>query len=128
MSDVDAACCAPAASPAALAGKPALADRDLISGRQASDLVVLFKVLGNDTRLRLLHALHRGGEVPVGALAEQVDMRPQAVSNQLQRLADRGIVAARRDGNRIFYSIADACVPAVLDLALCLTEETRVAA
>jgi DNA-binding transcriptional ArsR family regulator len=127
MSDIDAACCTPDASPAARVGKPALADRDLISSGQAADLVVLFKVLGNDTRLRLLHALHRGGEVPVGELADQVAMRPQAVSNQLQRLADRGIVAARRDGNRIFYSIADACVPAVLDLALCLTEETAVA-
>jgi DNA-binding transcriptional ArsR family regulator len=57
-------------------------------------------------------------------MAGQLGMRPQAVSNQLQRLADRGIVAARRDGNRILYSIADPCVPAVLDLALCLTEET----
>lgn len=116
------ACCTPA-----LPGKPALADRPLISGQQASDLVALFKVLGNDTRLRLLHAIHRRGEVPVGELAEMVQMTPQAVSNQLQRLGDRGIVAARRDGNRIFYSIADACVPAVLDLALCLTEETEVA-
>jgi DNA-binding transcriptional ArsR family regulator len=99
----------------------------LITAEQAGQLVMLFKVLGNDTRLRLLHALHRGGEVPVGELAEAVGMRPQAVSNQLQRLADRGIVAARRDGNRIFYSIADPCVPSVLDLALCLTEETAVA-
>lgn len=90
-------------------------------------MVVLFKVLGNDSRLRLLHAIHRAGAVPVGELADTVGMRPQAVSNQLQRLADRGIVAARRDGNRIFYSIADPCVPSVLDLALCLTEETAVA-
>lgn len=89
--------------------------------------MVLFKVLGNDSRLRLLHAIHRGGEVPVGELAAAVGMRPQAVSNQLQRLADRGIVAARREGNRIYYSIADPCVPSVLDLALCLTEETAVA-
>ncbi|SFO36216.1 DNA-binding transcriptional regulator, ArsR family [Actinomadura madurae] len=99
----------------------------MLTPLQASQLVVLFKVLGNDTRLRLLHALHRGGEVPVGELAEQVGMRPQAISNQLQRLTDRGMVAARRDGNRIFYSIADPCIPAVLDLALCLTEETAVA-
>lgn len=119
--------CAPGASPAARAGKPPLADRPLLTPGQASQLVVLFKVLGNDTRLRLLHALHRGGEVSVGELAEQVGMRPQAISNQLQRLADRGIVTARRDGNRIFYSIADPCIPAVLDLALCLTEETAVA-
>lgn len=109
------------------ADKPALADRPLISNGQAADLVGLFKVLGNDTRLRLLHALHRDGEVQVGVLAELVDMRPQAVSNQLQRLGDRGIVSSRRDGNRILYSIADPCVPAVLDLAMCLIEETRVA-
>jgi DNA-binding transcriptional ArsR family regulator len=110
-------------SPAARAGKPPLADRPLLTPEQAGQLVVLFKVLGNDSRLRLLHALHRGGEVPVSELAETVGMRPQAVSNQLQRLADRGIVAARRDGNRIFYAIADPCVPVVLDLALCLIEE-----
>lgn len=122
MSEVD-ACCAPGSSPAARAGKPPLAERPLIDAGQAFELVALFKVLGNDTRLRLLHALHRDSEVSVGELADQVGMRPQAVSNQLQRLADRGIVSARRDGNRIFYAIADPCVPAVLDLALCLTEE-----
>lgn len=109
------------------AAKPALADRALISEEQAGQLVALFKVLGNDSRLRLLHALHRGGSVPVGELADVVGMRPQAVSNQLQRLADREIVAARRDGNRIYYSIADPCVPSVLELALCLIEETAVA-
>ena len=47
--------------------------------------------------------------------------------NQLQRLGDRGIVAARPDSNRIFYSLADPCIPLVLDLALCLTEEATVA-
>jgi ArsR family transcriptional regulator, lead/cadmium/zinc/bismuth-responsive transcriptional repressor len=117
------AICAAAGSVTAGAGKPALAARPLITPGQAGALVALFKVLGNDSRLRLVHALHRGGQVPVGELAEQVGMRPQAVSNQLQRLADRGMVSARRDGNRIFYSIADPCLPGVLDLALCLVEE-----
>lgn len=119
--------CAPGASPAAQAGKPPLAQRPLLSSEQAFALVAVFKVLGNDTRVRLLHALHREGEVAVGDLAGRLGMRPQAISNQLQRLADRGIVAARRDGSRVFYAIADPCIPAVLDLALCLTEETAVA-
>ncbi|WP_197083344.1 ArsR/SmtB family transcription factor [Mycobacterium nebraskense] len=91
---------------------------------QAAALVGLFKLLGNDTRLRLLHAMHREGEVSVGELAQRVGLRVQAVSNQLQRLSDRGMVAARRDGVRILYSIADPCIPAVLDLALCLVEES----
>jgi hypothetical protein len=42
-------------------GTPALADRPLIDAGQAGGLADLFKVLGNDTRLRLLHAIHRGG-------------------------------------------------------------------
>jgi ArsR family transcriptional regulator, lead/cadmium/zinc/bismuth-responsive transcriptional repressor len=113
-----------AVGPAEAAGKPPLAQRPLVTPEQAADVVGLFKVLGNDSRLRLLHAMHRGGEVSVGELAEQVGLRVQAVSNQLQRLADRGMVSARRDGARIWYSIADPCIPAVLDLALCLIEET----
>ncbi len=108
----------------ARAGKPSLDQRPLVTKAQAQALVGLFKVFANDSRLRLLHALERKGEVNVGELAETVGMSPQAVSNQLQRLVDRRILAARRDGNWIFYSIADPCVTSLLDLALCLVEET----
>lgn len=113
-----------AVGPAGVAGKPPLRNRPLVTPEQAADVVGLFKLMGNDTRLRLLHAMQRGGEVSVGELAEQVGLRVQAVSNQLQRLSDRGMVASRRDGARILYSIADPCIPALLDLALCLIEET----
>jgi ArsR family transcriptional regulator, lead/cadmium/zinc/bismuth-responsive transcriptional repressor len=117
------AVCAAARSVAAGAGKPPLAQRPLLSPAQAGAVVGLFKVLANDSRLRLLHGLERAGEMRVGDLAECVGMRPQAVSNQLQRLADRRIVAARRDGNSIYYRIADPCVTSLLDLGMCLIEE-----
>ena len=51
----------------------------------------LFKMLASDTRLRLLHALSRSNELCVTELADAVGMKPQAVSNQLQRLIDREI-------------------------------------
>ena len=105
-------------------GKPLPRDRPLIDARSAAALGRLFKVFANDTRLRLLHALDRGGEVCVGDLAATLAMAPQAVSNQLQRLADRRIVSARRQGTRLYYSIADRCVAGFLDLGLCLLEET----
>jgi ArsR family transcriptional regulator, lead/cadmium/zinc/bismuth-responsive transcriptional repressor len=117
--------CAAARAVTASAGKPALADRPLIIPAQADQVVGLFKVLANDSRLRLLHALERAGELCVTDLADTVGMRPQAVSNQLQRLADRRIVAARRDGNNVFYRVADPCVNSLLDLGLCLIEETN---
>ena len=76
--------------------QPPLAERPLIDDEVAGDLEALFKVLANDSRLRLLHALERSDELCVSDLAAAVSMTPQAVSNQLQRLVDRRILAARR--------------------------------
>ena len=104
-----------------------MAQRELLAAEGAAELAGTFKVLANDTRLRLLHALVRAGELCVSDLAAELGMAPQAISNQLQRLADRRIVATRRDGNRILYRIVDPCVPALLDLGLCLTEDARAA-
>lgn len=105
--------------------KPALEDRELITSLEAGELVALFKILANDTRLRLLHALARSGELCVTDLAAAVGMKPQAVSNQLQRFSDRGILKARRDGKNIQYRIVDPCVLSLLELGLCLIEETK---
>jgi DNA-binding transcriptional ArsR family regulator len=96
--------------------------RTLLSAEEAGRLTRLFKIFANETRLRLLHALVREGEVCVNDLAAIVDMKPQAVSNQLQRLVDRGIVGPRRQGTSIFYHIIDPCVPVLLERGLCLTE------
>lgn len=76
----------------------------------------------------MLHALARAGELCVGELAEQVCMKPQAISNQLQRLADRGIVEAQRNGLQIRYSIVDPCVLALLHQGWCLAEDAQVRA
>ncbi len=103
--------------------KPALAERRLLSSKQARELMGVFKVLANDTRLRLLHALTRDGELCVNELAAALEMKAQAISNQLQRLADQGIVAAQREGNQVFYRVVDPCVTALLDRGLCLAED-----
>jgi DNA-binding transcriptional ArsR family regulator len=91
-------------------------------------MVGLFELLANESRLRMLHALARAGELCVGDLAAEVGLTPQAASNQLRRLADRRVVAARRDGNHFFYRIVDPCVPGILEFGLCLTEEAQRAA
>ena len=103
--------------------KPALKNRVLLCGDALIDLELTFKMLANGTRLRLLHALVREGELCVGELGAALDMTSQAVSNQLQRLAHRGIVEARRDGLQIYYCVVDSCVVALIERAWCLTEE-----
>jgi DNA-binding transcriptional ArsR family regulator len=101
-----------------------LHERPLMSPIQAGGLAAVFKVLANDTRLRLLHALVRADELCVTELAHEIGMKPQAVSNQLQRLGSLGIIEARRAGVNVHYRVVDLCVRSLLDQGLCLTEET----
>lgn len=101
-----------------------LKNRQLLTPIQAGGLAAVFKVLANDTRLRLLHALVRADELCVGDLAQSIAMKPQAVSNQLQRLSDLGILSSRREGTTIFYRIEDRCVQGLLEQGWCLMEET----
>lgn len=115
----------PKAPSDACARKRPLAERPLLSVDQASELEALFKVLANDTRLRLLHALTRADELNVGELCDALEMKAQAVSNQLQRLANQGILDSRREGNSIYYRIVDPCVTALLDRGLCLSEDSK---
>jgi ArsR family transcriptional regulator, lead/cadmium/zinc/bismuth-responsive transcriptional repressor len=98
-------------------------DRDPLSVAQSGEVARTFKVLANGTRLRLLNALTRAEELSVGELAAELGMKPQAVSNQLQRLVDGRIVASRREGNHVIYWIVDPCVAALLELGLCLAED-----
>lgn len=105
--------------------KPELSRRPLLASDAALELAEVFKILANETRLRLLHALARKGELCVNELATALGMSPQAVSNQLQRLSDRAIVATRREGTSIYYRITDPCVLALLDQGLCLAEDAK---
>lgn len=100
-----------------------LSQRPLLSPVQAGGLAAVFKILANDTRLRLVHALVRSDELCVNELASTLGMKPQAISNQLQRLSDLGILDSRRQGNNIHYRLVDLCVRSLLDQGLCLMEE-----
>lgn len=92
---------------------------------EAESLERLFGVLASNTRLRLLHALMIQGDPCMGDLADSVGMKPAAVSNQLRRLVDLGILATRRHGNHIHYRIVDSCITRLLYHGLCLNEEAR---
>lgn len=102
--------------------QPPLEQRPLLSDSQAADLAVLFKTFSNGTRLRLLHALVKADELCLMDLARSAGLKPQAVSNQLQRLVDWRILRSRREGNNVRYRIVDPCVRVLLERGLCLLE------
>jgi ArsR family transcriptional regulator, lead/cadmium/zinc/bismuth-responsive transcriptional repressor len=103
------------------APQPPLTQRPLLDRERAGELSEVFKLLANDSRLRMVHALAREGELNVTDLAQMTEMSAQAVSNQLRRLVDRGIVAWRREGASVRYRIVDPCVVSLLDLAWCIS-------
>jgi DNA-binding transcriptional ArsR family regulator len=72
-----------------------------------------FKVLGDATRLRILHAL-LPGELCVGDLSETLRMSVSAVSHQLAVLKSARLVNHRRDGKIVFYALIDHHVSGVL--------------
>ena len=84
-----------------------------------------FKALSDAGRLRLLAAL-QPGEKSVGELALAVGRPQPNVSQHLASLLRSGVVAARREGNRAFYRIADPTVLRICD-AVCdsLSGHTR---
>ncbi len=96
-----------------------------LSDADASELEDLFKILANDTRLKLLHNLALAREMCVCDLADSLAMKPQAVSNQLQRLSDRGIVSTRRVGNNVYYRVVDTCILDLLHKAVCLLRDSQ---
>ena len=65
-----------------------------------------FRAIGEPLRVRLLDLL-RDGELSVNELAERLDAGQQNVSKHLGLLADAGIVARRKDGNRVYYRVVD---------------------
>jgi DNA-binding transcriptional ArsR family regulator len=89
----------------------------MIDAELVPQVAARFKALSDAGRLLLLAALQRG-EKSVGELAEAVGRSQPNVSQHLASLLHSGIVAARRQGNRAFYRIADPTVLRICD-AVC---------
>jgi DNA-binding transcriptional ArsR family regulator len=78
---------------------------------QLKDVAASFKLLADETRLRVLSLLIRHGELNVRTLCEQLDQSQPAVSHHLALLRDAGLIRARRDGKHNFYR----CIPEKMD-------------
>ena len=73
----------------------------------AQDLASLFRLLGDPTRVRILHALLRADELRVGEIAAVVEAPEPKVSQALRLLRNAGAVRNRRDGRNIHYRLDD---------------------
>jgi len=81
------------------------------------DLAELFKMFGDSTRVRILFSILEG-EKCVADIAEELGMNQSPISHQLAILRSSKLVAVRRDGKQMFYSLADDHVKSILELGM----------
>ena len=74
-----------------------------------------FKAISHSGRLQILVSLI-DGEKSVGTLESMLGWRQAAVSQQLSRLREDGLVSCRRDGKIIYYRLGDPRVVQILGL------------
>jgi len=75
--------------------------------RKAAQVAALLGALANERRLMILCRLVEWGEGNVGALADAVGLSQSALSQHLAKMRQEGLVAFRRDGQTLWYRIAD---------------------
>ena len=81
---------------------------------RAGDVAALLKALGNRRRLMLVCKLAEHGELTAGALGDEVALSQSACSQHLSRMREEGLVTFRRDGQTLWYRIADPRIEALL--------------
>lgn len=88
-----------------------------ISRGEVERLSLLLKAVADPTRLRIVLAL-RELELCVCDIAAVLGMSESAVSHQLRRLRERGLVRARRQGQIVYYALDDDHVTEILEAGL----------
>jgi ArsR family transcriptional regulator len=82
------------------------AEREILSVSQAQILAETFQVLGDPTRVRIVHALSLS-ELCTSDLSALVGSSESAVSHQLRTLRQLHVVRSERRGKLVYYSLAD---------------------
>jgi ArsR family transcriptional regulator len=79
----------------------------VLNPEDAARLAMMFKALGDPTRVRLLSliAAHEGGEACICDLTEPVGLSQGTVSHHMKLLADAGLVSREQRGKWAYYRV-----------------------
>ena len=79
------------------------------------DLAELYKIFGDSTRIKIINILI-DNELCVNQISEKTNVSQSAISHQLIILKSSKLVKYRKEGNLIFYSLADAHVEKIFKI------------
>jgi DNA-binding transcriptional ArsR family regulator len=80
----------------------------------ATKVADILRALANERRLMVLCKLVEWGEANVGSLAEAVGLSQSALSQHLAKMRDEGLVDFRREGQTLWYRVAEPRVELLL--------------
>ena len=66
-----------------------------------------FGLVGDPTRMKICWLLCKHQELPVGEIAEILDVSISVISHSLKRLRQNQLVNSRRDYKQVYYSLAN---------------------
>ena len=76
-----------------------------VSDQAVRELAQVFKLLSDETRLRILFYLAQNNELHVTDLCNRLGQSQPAVSHHLALLRVSGLIESRREGKHNFYSV-----------------------
>jgi len=80
----------------------------------ADNAARVLKAVAHPIRLQIVEVL-RDGERCVGRIAETLGEKQAIISQQLTNMHDKGILASRREGTKVYYRLDNPNVAKVLD-------------
>jgi DNA-binding transcriptional ArsR family regulator len=83
-----------------------LAKAELLVDEDAQSIAEAFKILGDPTRVKILHALSKR-ELCVCDISAVIAIGQSAVSHQLRLLRGARLVKFRKEGKMVWYSLDD---------------------
>ncbi|MBT2216432.1 metalloregulator ArsR/SmtB family transcription factor [Virgibacillus dakarensis] len=91
--------------------------------RRIVGVELIFKALSDATRLKVAYALTLEDELCVCDVANIIRSSNATASHHLRTLKNMNIAKKRREGKRIFYSLADEHIHQLVNIALAHGEE-----
>jgi ArsR family transcriptional regulator len=84
--------------------------------RLVNDFVHFFKLLADDTRMRIVLYLARNREMHVRALCKHLRQSQPAVSHHLALMLEDGLIDRRRQGKHNYYKLQSERLQEILEL------------
>jgi ArsR family transcriptional regulator len=90
-------------------------DQSLLPMEILDRVAPVVRIVAHPVRLRILDYLDHAGERTVSEIVSVAGCSQALVSQQLRILKDQGVLAARREGNYVFYEIRNRSVLLLLE-------------